>query len=277
MTDQRGQAEQVKDRVEEASDNPWVERVARIGFGARGGLFVAIGVLAASVSLATQEDADATGAINQVGQTPFGTVILIVLAIGLAAYTGLRLMHLVINPSDEDGIKLLFIRISYLVQAGTYGGLTVFIIRRLVGGGGGGGGDEQQATARVLELPMGQWLIGGVAVVLIGVAIAQLSRAITRDFMQNQTESGGRRQLMLWTGIIGHTARAALFGTIAWLFLQAALQSDSSEAGGTDEAIQELAVTPVGTVLLLLIAAGVIAYGLWCLSVARWGDPSEAQ
>lgn len=268
-----------QDGVEDAAASPAVKTMGRLGFAALGLLYITVGLIAGSVGVGTSEDADSTGAINQLSQNSFGTIILVVLTVGLASYAVLRLIHVVVNPSGEDGAKGAAKRIGYLVQAVVYGSLTIYTIGLLTGGGGGGGGgdSEQSATARALELPFGAWLVGGVALILVAVAITQLKRAITQDFMDQAATGGRARALMRWTGTIGHAARAVLFGTIAWLFAQAALRSDSSEAGGTDAAIQELATSAGGTILLLTVALGVVCYGVWCLTMARWGDPRHAE
>lgn len=266
-----------KDDLEDAADHRYVDRMAELGFAAKGVLYITIGAIAASVGVATSEDADAVGAIKQLSQYTFGTIILIALAVGLAGYALLRLLHVFLNPSDEDGVRGVIERLSYLVRSTVYGGLTVITVRTLLGSGGGGGDSEQQLTQRALELPMGRWLVAGAALVLVVVALSQFAHAVTRDFMEQATTSGSRRTLMRWTGVIGHAARGVLFGTIAWLLAQAALQSDSSDAGGTDAAIQELAVTGGGTVLLLAVALGVVTYGVWCLAMAAWGDPRHVE
>jgi hypothetical protein len=272
----KDRAESVQDEAEDAASKPWVEKMGRMGFATRGVLFITIGLIAGSVGFATSESADTSGAIDQLSQNAFGTVILAVLVVGLLAYALLRLVHVVINPSGDDGLRGAAARIGYLSQGAVYGALSVQAVQQLLGGGGGGGGSEEQATSTVLELPGGRWLVGIAALVVAGIGVSQVVSAFRRDFMDAVESKGRRRQIVRWTGMVGHIARGVLFGTVAWLLAQAALQSDSSEAGGTDEAVRELALTPFGTVLLTVVAAGVVVYGIWCLAMARWADPREA-
>src|SRR5258706_6221181 len=68
------------------SNRRWIERVARFGFGARGLVYILVGVLAAEAAAVGGRATDAHGAIQAIGQQPFGTVFLLVLALGLAAY-----------------------------------------------------------------------------------------------------------------------------------------------------------------------------------------------
>src|SRR5260221_10438973 len=68
------------------SNRRWIERVARFGFGARGLVYILVGVLAAEAAAVGGRATDAHGAIQAIGQQHFGTVFLLVLAFGLAAY-----------------------------------------------------------------------------------------------------------------------------------------------------------------------------------------------
>src|SRR5258706_8808925 len=68
------------------SNRRWIERVARFGFGARGLVYILVGVLAAEAAAVGGRATDAHGAIQAIGQQHFGTVFLLVLALGLAAY-----------------------------------------------------------------------------------------------------------------------------------------------------------------------------------------------
>ncbi|WP_370324006.1 DUF1206 domain-containing protein [Euzebya sp.] len=271
----------VGDQAQQAANSPWVDRLGRMGFAAKGVLYLTIAAIAGSVGLGGGEsEASQTGAIEQLSEQSYGTVILIVLAVGLAGYALLRLVHVVANPSGESGAKGVVMRISYLVRALIYGGLTVYAVRVLVGSGGGSGGEsssEQQLTQRVLELPYGQWLVGGAAAVLAGVAAYQLKKAVTREFMDQVRAHGFRRTVASWSGSIGHAARAVLFGTIAVLLAQAAVQSDSSESGGLSAAFGELSSTAFGTGLLTAVAVGVAGYGVFCLAMAAWGTPRTAE
>lgn len=63
---------------------PWVDRAARLGFVARGVVYIIIGLLAVKIAVGEpkQESADKQGALALVAGQPFGEVILVILAIG---------------------------------------------------------------------------------------------------------------------------------------------------------------------------------------------------
>lgn len=266
----------ISDAADDAANSPWVERLGKAGFAAKGVLYLVIAATAGSVGLGGGE-ASQSGAIEQLGEQSFGTAILVVLAVGLAGYALLRLVHVVVDPSGETGAKGVVMRISYAIRAAVYGGLTWTTIQVIGGSSGGGGGGEEQQTQQVLQLPLGRLLVGGAAAVLVIVGLLQLKKAFTREFMEQVHATGRARTVTVWAGTIGHAARGLLFGTIAVLMARAALQSDASESGGLSQAFQELASTPVGTSLLTATAIGVAGYGVWCLAMAAWGTARRAE
>lgn len=259
----------------QAAQSPWVERLGKAGFAAKGVLYLVIAATAGSVGLGGGGEASQTGAIETLASQSYGTAILVILAFGLAGYALLRLVHVFVDPSGEDGAKGVAMRISYAIRAVVYGGLTWVAIQALTGDGGGSG--SEQLTATVLGWPFGAWLIGAAAVVLAVVGIFQIKKAFTREFMDQVHATGTAQTVTKWAGTIGHAARGLLFGTIAVLLARAALQSDASESGGLSQAFQELASTPAGTSLLTATAIGVAGYGVWCLAMTAWGTARRAE
>lgn len=255
----------------------WVERVGTMGFTAKGVLWVVVGLLAASV-VAGGGQADQQGALRRIESLPFGTALLVAVAIGLGAQALLRAVQVFTDPSDEDGLHALAIRLGCAARALVYGGLCATTVGRLVGsGGGGGGGQPQQLTSRALELPGGPVLVGIAALVALGIGVHQAHRGWTRPFADELQDAHGRlRTALLWAGTVGHAARAVLFATIGILLAQAAVTADPDEAGGIGEAVGAIADTPIGGVALPVVGAGLVAYGLFTIGVARWGRTRTA-
>ncbi len=270
-------ADDVQDRAEDAARSPWVERLGSMGFFAKGVLYLVVAAIAGSVGFLGGGEASQTGAISQLAQQSYGTVLLIVLAVGLASYALLRALHVVINPSDEDGLKGIGMRLSYGVRSLIYGGLTAYTIRALAGSSGGGGGSESRLTRQLLDLPGGQLIVGVIALVMLGVGAYQLYSAASHSFMGHlEGASADQRRTARRLGTVGHAGRGVVFGTVGFLFAKAALQSDSSEAGGVDKALQTIASSPAGTVALVVVALSLAAYGLYCCAVGAWGTARNA-
>lgn len=268
-----------KRQARQAARSPWVERLGTWGFASKGVLYLVIAAIAGSVGFASDgEQASQTGAISQLSEQSWGTILLIFLAVGLAGYALLRLLHLFTNPSGEDGGKGIVKRLSYLARFLLYGALTVYTAAELTGGDNGGGdGRSGQLTRQLLDLPAGRLIVAAIAVVMLGVAGFQLKNAWTSDFMSQITKaSGSTRRWIEIIGRIGHGARGVVFGTIGVLFVRAAMQADSTEAGGVDKALQTIASSTFGPTLLTLVALGLAAFGLFSLAVARWGTARTA-
>ena len=59
-------------------------------------------------------------------------------------------------------------------------------------------------------------------------------------------------------------------GVAGILFLVAAFAHDPNAAGGLDAALRSLAGLPFGQIVLWLVGAGLVVYGLFCFARARY-------
>jgi len=78
-----------------------------------------------------------------------------------------------------------------------------------------------------------------------------------------------------WTtraGVVGYGARAVVFCLIGIFVVRAAWEYDPGEAVGLDGALQKLAHQTFGPVLLGLVAAGFVIYGLFYLVKAAYRE-----
>ena len=64
-------------------------------------------------------------------------------------------------------------------------------------------------------------------------------------------------------GFVGYLARAVVLLVAGWFIVKAAVEYDSDEAVGLDGALQRLAHESYGPLLLGVVAAGLIVYGLF--------------
>ena len=252
----------------------WVERGARAGYAAKGALYVLIGLIAIQVPLGLEGDVkDRQGALRTVAQQPFGEVLLIVLALGLAGYALWRLAQAVFDRDDEGtGIEGLAKRGGYLARAVLYG-FFAFSAFAIVAGLGSQSGDESQETARVFDLPGGRWLVAAAGLGFLGAALFNAYRATSGKFRKHLREhelSEAVRGWVIAVGVVGHAARAIVFGLIGVFLLKAAREYDASETKGLDEALRTVAHAPYGKVALFSVAAGLIAYGAWCFVQAAY-------
>jgi hypothetical protein len=258
-----------------AANNPWVERLARLGFAAKGIVYMTVGALATQAALGSGgATTDTQGAIATIGQQPFGRVLLAVLALGLLGHALWRFVEAAVDPGHAGGdAKGIGKRIGYAVLGVAYIGLSLTAARLISGSGGTGGNATQDWTARLMAQPFGRWLVGLLGLLVIGIGLYQLYQSYSAKFQEklqlgqmSQTE----RHWAIRSGRFGLAARGVVFGIVGGFLVQAALQYNPDKAQGLGGALQTLAQQPFGPWLLGIVAIGLIAYGVYMLISARY-------
>jgi len=248
------------DRIERRARHR-LQKMARLGHGAKGFVYLLVGGLAAAAAWSGGRAAGTEGALRTLAAGPFGTVLLGVLALGLAAYSVWRLYSAVTGGEGEGTGE----RIAQGVTAIVYGALAIEAARLAIGAAGGGEGANHW-TAVLMSQPFGSWLVGGAGIALIGYAIYQFRRALNGPVGRELDVSAMRERTREWTERLGRTgigARAISIALIGVFLVIAALQSDPSEARGLGGALRTLAEQPFGPWLLVAIAIGLAAYGVF--------------
>jgi hypothetical protein len=265
-------AREARGAGERVAREPAFEWLARAGLVSRGVVYGIIGLLA--IKLALGDGGKATiqqGALKTFAEQPFGKVLLVAVAIGLAGYALWRLVRAAIGHGPE-ATDSGFDRISGLASGIAYGALLVTAIG-ILAGSGGGSGHPDKATAGVLDWTGGQVLVVLAGLVMIGVGLYQGYKGVSRDFLEDsKTEQMSPEVERGFTvlGVVGHLARMVVFGLIGWFLIRAALDFDPKKAVGLDGALTKLAHNSYGPVLLGIVAAGLIAFGCYSLADARY-------
>jgi hypothetical protein len=249
------------------------EWLARSGFLARGAVYGIIGVLALKLALGhSGETTNQQGAMREIAAQPFGTVLLIALAIGLAGYAIWRLTRAALGRGPE-GYDRGADRVGALASGIVYGGFFLLALEILLGAKTGGSGDAKKTTAGVFEWPAGKWLVLLAGLVMLGVAAYQAYRGVTQKFLEDSKTEEMRPEVRTWIsriGTVGHLARSVVFGLVGIFLMRAALDYDPKKAVGLDGALAKLQQQPYGHVLLGVVAAGLIAFALYSVSDARY-------
>jgi len=254
----------------------WVERLARLGYLAKGIVYTIVGVLAVQAAFgAGGQTTDAKGALGAIAAQPFGKFLLALLTVGLIGYVVWRFVQAVQDPEHKgDDAKGWATRLGYAVSGLIYASLAFTAIGLIRGSGGGGGGNSKQDwTAQLLAQPFGQWLVGLVAAFVIGLGFYQLYKAYKAKFRKEMKLHEMSPTEETWAtriGRFGLGARGVVFCIIGFFLLQAARQSDASEVRGLDGALQSLAQQPYGPWLLGIVALGLVAYGIHMAVQARY-------
>jgi Domain of Unknown Function (DUF1206) len=74
----------------------------------------------------------------------------------------------------------------------------------------------------------------------------------------------------VWLGRAGTIARGVVFVVSGLLVVVAAWTVDPAKAGGVDQAFRTLLQEPFGTVLVVLLGAGLMLFGVYGLAEAAW-------
>lgn len=245
--------------------------LARAGFAARGIVYVIMGILAVKLALGSGgTSANQQGALRAIAEQPFGKVLLILVAIGLGGYALWRLARALLGHGPE-GSDSGFDRVAALASGVVYAGLCAIAVEILLGSGSSGG--AQKTTSGVFGWPGGTWLVGIAGVVLIGVGLYQGYRGISKDFLaDSKTEqmSARTRRWIEWIGTFGHLARMVVFCLVGVFLIKAAIDFNPDKVVGLDGALAKVDHASYGPFLLGLIAAGLIAFGTYSLSDARF-------
>ena len=249
-----------------------VEILGRVGLAGYGLVHLLIGVIAVQIAVRGGGQADQQGALSTLAAEPFGFVLIVVIVIGLVAFgiwqgvaaaTGFRWASGWARTQRRIASGATAVGVLFVALIG---------VQLLVtGSSGSSSSGSQQTTAGLLALPGGQLIVGVVALVVLVIAGATAWTGIRGSFAEDLAWSRlpqGLRRPVYWLGIAGHVLRAVAFAAMAVLFGLAALRSDPAQAGGLDAALKALAAQPFGVLLLLVVALGFVAYGLYCAAEA---------
>ncbi|MFJ4690683.1 DUF1206 domain-containing protein [Streptomyces sp. NPDC088766] len=263
--------------AERAARGSVTRGAARAGLAARGVIYLLVGALALQIAFGEnkKQQADRQGALAEIAEHPFGSVLLWALGIGLVGMALWRLSEVVFGSAGPDGRKAKK-RLLALGRCVFYSFVAYSVLAFAAGSGNGGGSSDEQSrdvTARVLELPGGRWIVGaaGVGIIVGGIWIAV--RALLRKYHKHLRlgEMSARvRRLVDVTGVGGGTARGLVFAAAGAFAVRAAVEYEPDKAKGLDDTLRSFADTPVGPGLLACVAAGLVLFGLFSFAMARW-------
>jgi hypothetical protein len=269
--------ERAHDALADAADSTWLERLARAGLAARGLLYVVVAILAVQVARGhDQTRADKQGALQTVVRQPFGRLLVLALAIGFAGYAIWRFVEAAVGPRDEDDErKALVKRAGYAARGAVYTFFFGSAVKLFIWSNKAATSERPEAdwTARVLDWPGGTWLVQAVGLVLIGSGLYVGWRGLSGKFrkrLKSYEMGASERRWVRAVGTVGMVARMVVWTMIGVFLIAAARQHDPQQAVGIDGALKRLADRSYGPVLLVVVAFGLAAYGLYSFAEARY-------
>jgi hypothetical protein len=265
--------------VDDAARGEVPKAAGRMGLAARGGLYCVAAVLAVRLALGDVEQVDRSSVLDRLVDQPFGWALVALLAVGFGAYAGWRFARALTGAREggkpKDGAADVAQRIGDVARGVMYLALLGTAVKILLQDHQPTGGDQQEKewTARVLDATGGRWLLGIVGLAILGGGAYLAVKGVRMKFddkLRLEQMSPRQREWLPRLGLVGYTARGAVFAVIGFFLVRAAWAYDPDEAVGVDGAIKRLLAGTGGQLLVLAIALGLLSFGLFSFVEARW-------
>ncbi|MGX7926204.1 DUF1206 domain-containing protein [Tsuneonella sp. HG094] len=239
--------------------------LVRLGYAARGLVYLLLGYLALSTAGKAKEGQNAVFDLLQ--DVPFGTPLLYLVALGLLAYGAFKAIDAATdleNHGDDAAGKGK--RIGSAASALTHVVLAWTAIQFANGEKqqAEGTNSTQETAGSLLDWEVGPFVLGIVGLgFLIGAAM-QAKSAWTANFMKHI--GGGAPSWVKPVGQAGHAARVVIFALIGWSLIRGAWLDKESEVKGLGDAIVALSDSGIYS----LVAVGLVFFGVFSLITARY-------
>jgi hypothetical protein len=246
-----------------------LETWARLGYAARGIVYLVLGWIALSSgkALSTSET------VQAVEDLPGGGPLVAVLALGLFGY-GLYKLYTAALDLDNDGhdTKGTVKRIARAAGGLGYWILAFLAAQQLLGNNqgsaqagqsSGSGGSKQEAAREVGAAAGGDTLLIIIGLAILGLAASQFYIAYKAKFME---EMPGAPNWVKPAGQVGYAARAFVVALVGYFAIKAGLDGERVRNFGDALA----SVREGQESLFKLIAGGLILFGLVSLMMARY-------
>lgn len=254
-----------------------LEWAARIGYGARGFVYLSVGVLILLAALGVVGDTvGLKGSLDWLAHRPLGRVWVFLVGLGLAAFVMWRVLQSVFD-ADHEGVSrhglstragqafsgfsytaLSFAAFSWLFREPEADPALEGVIR------------SREQAATVLSLPYGKWLLVGVGLAIFGIGIANIVRAWREDFTEYLACSPETCRRVSPLARIGHVARGLAYLPLATLVVLAGLNSNAGDVTSLGAALEAVERQPAGSWILVAGALGFIAFGAFSFIEARF-------
>ena len=262
--------DEVKDAARAAQDSPVFEVLARIGYIVLGIVHIVLGVISISIVTGGGGEADQDGAMAQIRKTPIGVLLLWIIVLGLLALAIWQITEAVLERNPDAKEKWGH-RIKYVGTAVAYLAIGWTALVYALGGESDSSEASQLISARLMATPGGVIVLDLIGLIIGGVGIAFIIRGFTRGFKKHlalpdePAETG-----IVAFGVVGYVAKGIAITIAGALFVIAAITDDPEKAGWLDGAIHTLAALPFGDVILWIVGAGLVIYGLFCFARSRY-------
>jgi hypothetical protein len=254
----------------EVEHSAWLDVAVRIGMVTYGIVHLLIGWLALQLAFGDRsENASSKGAMQELAKQPFGDVLVWAIAVGMFLLVIWRLIETFFGHWDKQGGDLWKARFVSAGKAVIYGVVGVIAAKTALGAQSGGG---KPWTSEVMSWPAGQWIVAAVGLVVVGYGANHVRRGFTEEYAKHldaEGRTGEAGRVYLFFGKFGYIAKGLAIAIVGGLILYGGITHDPDKSGSLDQALHKLLTYPFGQWLLVVIAAGLASYGLFCFARAR--------
>lgn len=262
--------------VQRANVSKAIELASRIGYAARGVVYLGLGavVLLAALDL-TPRAKGAKGLLSAWADWPLGWALIGAIGAGLAGFAAWRILQAVFD-ADRHGrtLKAWAVRAGQAFSGLVYGGLALSAFELLDELEDVGELDEEQsarhAARTVLDLPHGDALLIAAGLAVFAFAIGNVVQGLMQDFSKRLDCDDKTCRRVVPLAKAGYGARGLASLPLGVFLVLAGLEARAGEAHSWGGALQAIERQPFGSCVLALVAAGLIAFGLFGLVEARY-------
>jgi hypothetical protein len=261
--------------ADKATDSDAFEYAARAGFAVSGVLHLLVAYIILRIAFGSGGIADQSGALATLAGQSGGTLILWVVAVGLAALGLWRIAEAIVGPKpgersgrgndDTPAWK----RVKSVGLAVVNFAIAYSAARFAVGSGQQSSQQNAGLSAQLMESGWGRTVLILVGLGLAAVGGYHVYKGASKKFLKDLRVSGGTG--ITAVGVTGYVAKGVVLAGAGVLVIVATLQADPSKATGFDAAVKTLGHAPFGRVLLVVAALGVASFGAYTFLRSRHG------
>jgi hypothetical protein len=253
---------------------PWVKRLVRVGYAAKGVIYLAIGGLALQLALGEGgRVTDASGVLRTLVEQPFGYGLLLVVAVGILAYAGWEIAQALFDTHHKGSdVKGWISRSLGIIKAVVYGTIGWEALRMMTGDNAGSRNADDYART-TMSFPLGGIFLGLVGIGIGFYGVTQVRQAWQFKFDDELDQSRLRQEGAGWVLALGRWgigARGIILIIMGFAIMRAGFDRRPSEAGGMSDSLWTVLSQPYGHWLLAAVAAGLVCFGVFQLLHARY-------
>lgn len=250
----------------------WVRTVGRVGIASRGVIYLLLAYLAFDIARhgSAPSQTSSTGALQELESRAGGTLLVAVLAVGLACYAGWRIFDAVTGPGRGGAGRRIW---SFTVGI-IYAVLCVRAVQLVSGHptSGGASNNPEPWVAKIMGWSGGTVAIEVAGAVLLGAGVGLGAWGLLRRYDKNlalERVPQAWRTTIKTMGGFGEFARGSLLVLVGLYLIQAAVTADPAQAKSVDQTLRTLVHHPFGALALGAIALGLLSYGIFSFFEAR--------